>query len=118
MFPIRDENGGGRMGTKIALLTRTERIFLATSTVLLIALLLSWVAPIHDDIAFQPRVYPGAMYVWAPERGIEFLEWARDSHQQLIDYPEQQNESTGDTEWNRKLVSEYQQMINLLEGND
>lgn len=94
---------------------KIHNIYLGIILALLVALTLSWAVPITQ--AFEPRDYLGGMAEpWTIDRGIEYLEWARDNHQYYVDHPDRTNESTGNTDFNRKCVSEYTQLIKLLEG--
>ena len=92
-----------------------SKMLLAIILVLLIALTLSWASPITH--AFEPRDYSvqgGHLEPWTIDRGINFLEYAQSTHHYYSAYPEDCNKTTGDAEFNRKLVSEYQQIIDLL----
>jgi len=96
---------------------KTHSTYLGIILALLVALTLSWAVPITQ--AFEPRDYSiqgGHIEPWTLERGIEYLEWARDNHQFYVDYPDRTNGSTGDVDFNGKCVSEYTQLIKLLEG--
>ena len=77
---------------------------------------------------FQPQDYVGAEVEWTIERGIEYLEWARDCHIYFIEHPDTWDQLTieggpgtidalmksYDVEWNKKIASEYQQLIDWL----
>ena len=63
---------------------------------------------------FQPQNYTESGEEWTFERGIEYLEWAKSSHVYYANHPELCNATSGDVEWNKKITSEYQQLINWL----
>lgn len=94
---------------------KTKTALLVACLVLAIALILSWAVPITR--ALEPRDWDAAdrsSAPWSVEKGIEYLELARDSHQYYANHPDKCNKTTGSSEYNRKHVSEYQQIINLL----
>ena len=80
---------------------------------LMVALTLSWAVPISE--AFEPRDYQGGhIEPWTLERGIEYLEWAKGNHEYWAEHADKCNETSGSAEFNYKVMTEYDQLINWL----
>ena len=93
---------------------KTKTILLAGWMLTLIILILSWMVPVHDI----PRNWGDESSAWTIERGITYLEWARNNHEYYANHPAKCNETTGSAEFNQAVMSEYEQLILWLEGLD
>ena len=96
-----------------------SKLLFALCLSLVVALLLSWAAPISQ--AFEPRDYSvqgGHLEPWTMDRGSEFLEWCHDVHIRYTEEPERCNGETGSVEFHRAIASEYQALIDELKERE
>ena len=72
----------------------------------------------ESEKKFIEKIKPEINNFFKPDENIEdlidFMDYARDAHQNFVDYPEKQTDTSGDTEWNIEVVEYYKQVLEIL----